>query len=280
MSCEQYWRGHREAFLEEAGKTESDSALLTLYQRLLEQMKANAVSNCHCEETLRQLIPLLFAQASQGAELYLARSLPALERDRPMAKEKVHIVMNWLANPVILCAVLGAGLVYSLLAGGGAWRCALFFAVGLGITLARVRAPKDSEGTISIRTGIRLEYLDELILRQARQLDRQVEDLRTLVDSIATPPDLPLDQTSISLCQYVWAFANDTYPAESALDAVEKLMRNNDLCWVEFSPETRRMYHVLPTRKATRVVYPALKKLSDGTLVAMGQYLENGGGEK
>ena len=68
MSCEEYWLGQRETFLAEAGQAESDSALLALYQRLLEQMKTSVLSDCVHEDVLRQQINLLFAQTARGAE--------------------------------------------------------------------------------------------------------------------------------------------------------------------------------------------------------------------
>lgn len=277
MTCEKYWEQQRKTFLEEAGQAEGDSALLALYRRLLEKLKTNALSDYPHDKTLCQAISLLFDQAVQGSELYLARSMPTLERSMPEAERKVPAILSLLAKPVLLYAVLAAGLVFSLLAGSGAWRCAVFFVAGLGLALARLAIPEKKQEAVSVRTGIRPEYLDAMIQRQAKLLDRQIADLRTLLDSIMVPADLPMDPVAMKLCQYVWAYANGSYPAESALYTAEKLLKNNDLCWADYSADTRRMYEVLPTRKDSRTVYPALQKCSDGTMAVMGQYLEKEG---
>ena len=263
MSCEEYWLGQRETFLAEAGQAESDSALLALYQRLLEQMKTSVLSDCVHEDVLRQQINLLFAQAARGAELYLARNIPTLERGTPAGGKRVPAVVTWLARPVFLYAVLGAGLVFSLLAGRGAWRCGLFFAAALALAAAGAMVPAQKEGPVSVRTGIRLEYLDALALRQAKLIDRQTADLRALLDDMTAPPDLPMEPAALALCQRVWAISNGQYPPESALYTAEQLLRANDLRWEEYDPARRQYYDVMPTKKASRTVYPALCKIWD-----------------
>lgn len=277
MSCEEYWLGQREAFLAEAGQAESDSALLTLYQRLLEQMKASVLSGCPHEDVLRQQIALLFAQASQGTELYLSRNIPTLERGTPAGGKRVPAAATWLAKPAFLYAVLGAGLAFSLLAGKGAWRCGLFFAAALALAAVRTMVPAQQEGPVSVRTGIRLEYLDALALRQAKLIDRQVEDLRALLDDMTAPSDLPMEPAALALCQRTWAVANGQYPPESALYTAEQLLRANGLRWEEYDPARPQYYDVMPTKKAPRTVYPALCKLGDGSLVSKGQRLESAG---
>ena len=275
MNCEQFWSQQREEFLRQAGQAEGDSALLGLYQQLLERMKTNAMASCPGDDVLRQQTALLFAQAAQGAELYLARDLPTLERALPKERGKREAVLAIAARPAVQCAVLGAGLAFSLLAGKGMWRCAVFFAAGLALAAARFGLPVREEGPVSVRMKLRLDYLDEFIGRQARLFDAQMRDLRALLDDMIVPADMPMEQTELSLCQYVWAFANGQYPPESALYTAEKLLRANDLRWEDYDPARPQYYDVMPTKKASRTVYPALCKISDGTLVCKGQYLEN-----
>ena len=58
------------------------------------------------------------------------------------------------------------------------------------------------------------------------------------------------------------------------LFAAEQLLKQNGLEWLDFSEETRSCYQIMPTRKTARTVYPAVRKVEDGSLVCKGQYLE------
>ena len=88
-------------------------------------------------------------------------------------------------------------------------------------------------------------------------------------------PDLPLDGDLMGLCQQVWAGTKQSQSLEGALNAAERLLERSELEWLEYSEETRHFYEVMPTRRESRTVYPALVKKSDGTLASRGQRLEN-----
>lgn len=276
MGIEAHWLQQREAFLARARQAKDDQELLSQYRMLMEQLKTQAMSGFPHDDVLRQQIALLFSEAEQGAELLLAHGQPVVERrEGATGAKKASPALRLLTQPAAGGAVAAAGLVFSLLAGRGAWRCAPFFAVALGLCALSLRAPA-REGAVSVAVApLRIEFLDGFILRQAQLLDRHIEDLRLLLqDALAPASDVSLDPITLSLCQYVWAFANSNYPAESARGTAEKLLRTHDIAWVEYEPGLRNYFDVMPTKNAAHTVYPALRKISDGTLVCRGQYVE------
>ncbi len=271
---ESYWQEQRKVFLERAREARDNNELLGQYQMLLEQMKVKALSSFPYDDVLRQQVALLFGEAAQGAQMLMVRGLPTVvQGDRPLQAVKPWQAL--LQNPILLYAVLGAGLVFSLLGGGDSWRCALFFAAAIGVVAGsgRVKAPENAVATAV--APLQIEYMDGFITRQAQLLDQHIADLQLLLQDAVEPlRDTAVDPVTLSLCQYVWAFAKDNYPAESSLYTAEKLLRMNDLAFVEYTPEVRHCFDVMPTKNASRTVYPALKKVSDGMLVSKGQYIE------
>ena len=73
----------------------------------------------------------------------------------------------------------------------------------------------------------------------------------------------------------MWSVVNIDYPAQGALFTAEKLLRQNDMEWVDYSPERQHWFDVMPTKKSSRTVYPALRRISDGSLVCKGQYIQS-----
>ena len=123
---------------------------------------------------------------------------------------------------------------------------------------------------------IKYDYLANFITRQMQLLDQHILDLSTLLEEVTTPlEDVDLDRETLTLCQMVWAFTNSEYPKESAFYKAESLLDKNGIEWVDFSPEKRSFFEIMPTKKSSRVVYPALQKKSGGALVCKGQYLES-----
>ncbi len=278
MNVEKYWLSQREAFLSRAREAKDDNELLDQYRMLLEQMKLKAMSMFPHDDVLRQQTALLFYEAAQGAEILLVRGKPVVVQDNKVhTATKLPKALVFLKNPMITWAILGAGLVFSLLAGKGAWRCAIFMALGLvASVLGSMGLNSSASGAVPIAvSNLQMEYLDGFITRQARLLDQHISDLQLLFqDTVAPVSDVSLDPVTLSLCQYVWAFANSNYPAESAMFTAEKLLKQNDIAWTEYKGELRGYFNVMPTQKDSRTVYPALYKISDGTLVCKGQYIE------
>lgn len=275
MNMEQYWQEQKSSFLARAKQAADDKELMAQYQMLMEQMKVQALSSFPYDDVLRQQIALLFNEALQGAELLFVRGLPVVVHGEKKQSARPSPMMDLLSNPMFMVVVLGAGLLLSLFLGGGAWKCAFLFAAALALALFNARTPVDNE-VATAAAPLQIEYLDGFITRQARLLDQHISDLQLLLqDTLAPLTDVSLDPAALSLCQYVWAFAHSNYPAESALYSAEKLLRQNDIAWVEYAPETRAFFEVMPTQKQSRTIYPALRKISDGTLVVKGQYIES-----
>ncbi len=271
---ESCWQEQRRDFLENARQAQDNHELLHQYEKLLEQMKIRAMSSFPYDDVLRQQAALLFAQAAQGAQMLLTRGLPTVvQGEKPLNRQSRW--QTFLQNPALLYAVLGAGAVFSLLAGGGSWRCALFFGAAMGVAALKERFKPQEAALPTAVAPLQIETLDAFITRQAQLLDQHIADLQLLMQDAVEPlKDSAADPVTMSLCQYAWAAAKSDYPPESALYAAEKLLRMNDLTYVEYSPEARLCFDVMPTKNASRTVYPALKKISDGTLVSKGQYIE------
>ncbi len=281
MTMERYWLSHRESFLDRAEQAEDNQALLTQYHMLMEQMKMEALAQFPHDDVLRQQTALLFYEAMQGAEMLLARSEPMIVRGnggnagkkRSFFQQRLlRILMRRETSYVIL----GAGLLVCLLGSKELWRAAVFFVAALGVQVARERcAPAAETDTSRAVSKLRLEYLDAFILRQAKLLDQHMKELQTLFqDAIAPLTEETPDEAALLLCQYAWAAAKNDYPAESVLYAAEKLVHQTGLVWTEYSPQTRSAFDVLPSQQSARMIYPALRKNSDGTLVSKGQYIE------
>lgn len=275
MTIEKYWLTQRDAFLARAREAKDDNEFLAQYRMLMEQMKMRAMAQFPHDDVLRQQTALLFYEAVQGAEMLLVRGKPVVVQEKASAGAKLPPAMGFLKNPVITWAILGAGLVFSLLSGKDGWRCAIFFALGLAASVFAFLG-KDSSGEVpNAVSNLQIEYLDGFITRQAKLLDQHISDLQLLFqDTVAPVSDVALDPVTLSLCQYVWAFSHSNYPAESALFSAEKLLHQNDITWSEYKPELRGYFDVMPTQKNSRTIYPALHKISDGTLVSKGQYIE------
>ncbi len=271
---EAYWQEQKKAFLTQAREAQDNHALLNLYQTLLEQMKIRALSSFPHDDVLRQQVALLFYQAGQGAEMLLARGLPTVvQGEKPLNAPKPIAAL--LANPALSYAVLGAGMVFSLLAGGDSWRCAIFFAAALGIAAFNASRIQPEVIPPTAVAPLQVEYLDGFITRQAQLLDQHIADLQLLLqDAIEPLTDTALDPVTANLCQYAWACAKNGYPAEASLYAAEKLLHMSGLTWLEYTPSARPFFDVMPTRNASRTVYPALVTVSGGTLVSKGQYIE------
>ena len=277
MIVEKYWLSQKDAFLARAREATDDNELLEQYRMLLEQMKLKAMSMFPHDDVLRQQTALLFYEAAQGAEMLLVRGKPVVVQESKSAASKIPGVLSFLKNPIITWAILGAGLVFSLLAGKGAWKCSIFMILGLAASVLNSKAaPSGFSGAVpKAVSSLQMEYLDGFITRQAQLLDRHISDLQLLFqDTVAPVTDVSLDMVTLNLCQYVWAFANFNYPAESALFTAEKLLKQNDIAWSEYKSSLRGYFDVMPTQKDSRTVYPALFKISDGTLVCKGQYIE------
>lgn len=279
MILEKYWLDHKNSFLTRVQQAKDDQELLAQYRMLMEQMKMEALSRFPHDDVLRQQTALLFYEAMQGSEMLLARGLPVVVREekRKHGKKQPRI-LTLLTKPEVGYAVLGAGFIFSIFVGKDAWRCAVFFAAAIALAVLNARTAEKESTVLTAVSPLRLEYLDGFITRQSQLLDQHISDLQMLFqDTVSPVTDVSLDAAALTLCQYVWAFSNSNYPAESALYTAEKLLHQNDMKWVEYTPEYRGCFDVMPTQKQSCTVYPALCKISDGTLVSKGQYIETQG---
>ena len=278
MTIEKYYLSQREAFLSQAREAQDDSALLAGYKGLMEQMKSCAMSQHPHEDVLRQVIALLFYAAMQGAEMTLVRDLPTVVyRQREDGAPKARRLPSVLLHPYVRCAVLALGVAISLLGGLGAWKYAAVFALAAGLEALCLR-PAGKEGPEPIAaSALRIDYLDSFIIKQAKRMDQQIEDVKNLLADQEASCAGNLEAPGLALCQNVWAAANANYPVDMAMDAVEKLLRQNGAALVEYAPDVRNWFEVMPTRQASHTVYPAIKRTGDGSLLCRGQYVENKG---
>lgn len=284
MNTEQFWQNAKGPFLEEVKAAQGHDKVLALYRRLLEDMKTNAMGAFPHEDVLRQQIALLFKEASEGAGILLARGQPYLASASGAsapAKRLRGLLASILRNPYLLDAILVVGIILSLLTSLSAWRVAVVFAVALGVSLLRQRtAPAAEQAVMEAKEDLRIDYLSSFITQQAQRLDAHIGDLQALLlDATSPATDAALDADALLLCQYVWGLANGVYPAEATQHAAEKLLVRNGLQWIDYRPDRRGYFDVMPTRKAARTVLPAICK-SDDSLVRKGQYIEPEGGER
>lgn len=274
MTMEGYWAQHRESFLASARQAQDDQQLLSCYRMLMEQMKMEALAQFPHEDVMRQQTALLFYEAMQGAEMLLAKGEPVVVKGKEKAGPRGGVRL--LKRPETSYVILGAGLVMSVLGGRACWQLAPLFAVALLLLELKRRDAGSADDTDGRAVSpLRVEYLDGFIDRQAKLLDQHIADLRLLLqDSLSPVQEASLESSTQQLCQYVWACANGEYPAETALDAAQRTLQQNDMAWLEYTPEKQAWFDVMPTQRQSCMVYPALCRLSDGTLVRKGQYIE------
>lgn len=256
----------------EMAAAQSNEDLLLHYCQCMEGMKISVLSDFAHNDILRQQIALLFAQAQRGAEMLLVRGEPVLRAvDAPV--QKLPALWRLLQNPALLYGVLGAGAVVSLFSN---LRALLFFGLAAALVYLREGRKDEQKQSWTAAYELRLEALEAYIERQAQLLDAHVQDLCALLEDASAPlPELTLERDVMTLCQYVWAGAHEGCSLDSALNAAEKVIERSELEWAEYSEKTRRLYEVMPTRRESRTVYPALIKKTDGTLAQRGQRLEN-----
>lgn len=282
MKIEKLWQDNKNAFLSRAAKVKDDKDLIASYQMLLEQLKTGITGYYQNDVYLRQMIVLLFQEASQGAEILLAKSLPGIEYHNGQKENRDPLIIRFLLNPILSYVILAAGFAFSILVGMNkmpfSGYCACFFAAGLALVIYQNIMAKRQKGSLPVAlSSVKLDFLEGFITRQVRLLDQHISDCENLLEDLTEiPTDSSLDTGIMELCQYVWAFANSGYPKETALFKAESILEKNDITWTEFSDEKRSFYDIMPTKKYSRTVYPALQKISDGTLIRKGQYLESG----
>ena len=273
---EAYWNDRKKSFIENAEAVKDSKELVSLYQDLMGQLKNYAIAEHTRDEALCQAIALLFSQASQSAELALSQSLPTVKYakmdSRPARSGKL---LSLLLLPAVRYCLYGAGLVLCLLSSLRAWPGAVMFAAAAALEFAGGHALKNSGDAVPVAVvAIQTDYLERFISRQVKNLDQQIQDMEALLVNDRVTEDVEIDDLVMVLCQSVWACANAGYSTEAALFNAEKLLARNGLRAVEYTPETRTWFDVMPTRMESCTVYPALKKISDNTMVLKGQYIE------
>lgn len=276
MTAQAYWKRRRDAAMAEMTAAKSNEELLHSYRRCMEDIKMSVLADLAQDSILRQQVTLLFLQAECGAEMLLARGEPVL-RARSVHEQRRPVIRRLLNHPLLQYGVLGCGAAVCLLSGLPGLPAIPFFV--LAAVLVHLHEGQPSAGadaqTWTAVCELRAEALKAHIDRQTQLLDAHIQDLRTLLEEIRAPlPELPLDGDVMGLCQQVWASAKQNQPLEGALNAVERLLERSELEWVEYAEKTRQLYEVMPTRRESRTVFPALVKKSDGTLASRGQRLE------
>lgn len=274
MVAQRYWKEHETEFVASMSNASSATEILEIYQRFLGGLKTHVLASYRQNAVLQQMIALLFAEEERASEILLTREEPAvIVQETPSAK-KQPIWEKMLLHPAVIYALLMMGMVMSLLSGKNAWPCAIFFAAAAGLVAFRQNAVQSTHAQYQPKAAFSPALMTAHITRQMQQLDAHIDDLQALMKALTLPDSaLPLDRDTLTLCQLIWANAHQGYPADTMLFAAEQLLHQNGLAWVEFSEETRACYQIMPTRNASRVVYPALRQIEDGSLVCKGQYL-------
>lgn len=282
MSSEIIWQEQKKNFLAQISPKAEDKEFLSQYRMMMEQIKSRTISFYPNDEVLRQQIILLFHEATLGTEMILAKGNPVLSYETEIQEGKARsILKKILESPVTGYVMPIAGLLFSLIVGMSkmpfSGYCALFFAAAIIITyFQNKQKDKQFMKRPTIKQELQLELIDAQITRQMKQLDKHIEDLKVLhQDTIKPLAETQLDSKSINLCQYVWALANSNYPVETALYTAENILSENDLEWITYTPEKRAYFNIMPTKKQSRTVFPAIQKISDGTLVTKGQHIES-----
>lgn len=275
MTAQAYWKRRRDAAMAEMTAAKSNEELLHSYRRCMEDIKMSVLADMAQDSVLRQQVTLLFLQAEQGAEILLTRGEPMLCAGS-MPEQRQPAIWRLLRFPALLYGVLGCGAAVCLLSGLPGLPAIPFFVLAAVLVHLHEGQPSAGAQTWTAVCELRAEALKAHIDRQTQLLDAHIQDLRTLLEEIRAPlPELPLDGDVMGLCQQVWASAKQNQPLEGALNAVERLLERSELEWVEYAEKTRQLYEVMPTRRESRTVFPALVKKSDGTLASRGQRLEN-----
>lgn len=275
MIAERYWENKKNEVLSQVKSAESNEVVLAVFQQFWEALKVHVLSSYGHEATLRQQIALLFKESGTAAEMLLIREEPRLSVVHPQASSEKKLP-DILHSPMLIYGVALFGIFLSMVAGGNAWQYALLFGAIAGIEYYLTQKVNSlTQPQYEIKSILNADMFEKQMLRQVQLIDAHIADLHMLHDDVLQPMgDVILDKTSISLCQYVWASAKQGYPVESTLMMAEKLMAQNDMEWVHYQPEHQLFFDVMPTKKTSRMVYPALRKTSDGTLICKGQYLK------
>lgn len=296
MKIEEMWQKERSAFLSQVRKAADVRELLSQYGLLMEQLKMQTISEYPYEENLRQMIILLFQSALQGAEFALVQGNPTVvPQDSTGAKQEeepslrvwnlLHPASFWpqillllrklLAGPILSVALLAVGMIYCLAKWPQLPYCILIMGAASALIICSFLLSRRKPVLLTAKPTLRTEYLDTFISNQTRLLDQQISDLKMLLQDMSEPvTERGADIELLKLCQQIWGTVNSAFPVESAYYSAEKLLLNSGAEWVPFSPENRGMYDVMPTRKESRTVFPAVRSRETGSLLSKGQYLE------
>ena len=275
MTAQESWTQLKDGFLDRAGKTDSPQELVSQHRMLMEQIRMQVVSSYPHEEVLRQAIILLFQQAQEGAGYLLCRGQPEVSTSGAASpKGMPALLRRVLNNPIVLYALLGAGVVLSFFAGSGAWKCAILFAAALAVAIFRGTGSEEG-GTVEVKVPTNLEYVDSFITAQARLLDQHIEDLKLLIRDLTDeqPAEITADRQAAKICQYVWGNRISGMPTDQAYETAEDWLRRNGLHWQAYDEAHSHAFDVLPTKLKTTTFFPAILT-EDGAVVCRGQYLK------
>ena len=276
MIAERYWEHQKNDVLAQLKDADNGDAILAAFRQFWEGLKVHVLSAYGHEATLRQQIALLFKEAGSAAEFLLIREEPRLVVVQPQASTEQKLP-DLLRSPLLIYAISAFGICLSMVASGNAWQYALLFGAIAGCEFYLTqKAGPSHQPQFEVKAVVNAELFEKYMTRQVQMIDAHIADLQTLHNEVLQPMgNVIMDKTSISLCQYVWASAKQGYPVESTLMMAEKLMTESDMEWVTYQVDTRHLFDVMPTKRASRMVYPALRKSSDGTLICKGQYLKS-----
>ena len=277
MTLEKYWEEHKEGFLKQVEADCSSKDLISRYKTLMEEMKIFVISRHPHEDVFNQMIAVLFSAAAEGAELLPVRGDPVVVYAPEEAQEPEGWMKRVAVHPMVRLVLLGLGTVVSFFAGLRGLPCAAVFLGTAALQTLALRTKEKPAALPTAETPMSGEYLDSFITRQAKHLDQQIEDIRKLCEDMTRASDEPLDDALAALCQHVWAVEYAGYPAESAVYMAEKILRDTGNEWVEYGPEMRNAFEVMTTRQASRTIFPAIRRIDDGTVTCRGQYVETKG---
>lgn len=274
MGAYECWEEQKPKLQSSIQEVEGAAGLAYALRHTLAQVEQNTLAE-QPDDLLRQQTGVLFGCCKAAANLldvpvaakvWVAQAQPEKSASRgPGAL--------WLSAALLQLLAVGYCYLRGQLLTGGLLLIALGMALVAFIGGARKRKKK-AEAPPQSRVTLRPDQ-EKLFLEvdaQMRAVDRYVNDFDYLNQQLRGQPQGALDGKTVGLVADMLEalYEHDEDGQGFAVEAVDRMLQSLGLQLVQYTPDTRQLFTVLPSKTATRTMVPALLAREDQRLLRRG----------
>ena len=223
--------------------------LLTKTQQLtLSQLNSSAA---------RQLGSILFSHEAGLVSAFATINPPVIKRDGKGAILSAGLILACFA---LVIALFSAYLVWD----ADLYFLSIVFAISAVLALIAYFLPRKS-GSARAEQYVDMKALCDLALRRMEVLDRDLEAFLNI-----SPDVRPTDDSVVNIIMQAMSLKKQdpTSVPDELMTSITALSIANGYSFVDYEPETEEYFDVMPTKRETRTITPAVFK--DNTLIAKG----------